>query len=118
MTLQVVIMTHEAAKMTELEDYFANKFFPINPVYLIGRSYKLKPECKPAETLYDSWTELNVCHPFDVIGMGGMTGGGMGVGWSWSSEDVLGIEVTPVRCCIRFYESTRLDLSSNVSALL
>ena len=70
---QVLIMTHEVTKMTEMEDYFTKKFYPILPMFMIGRSYKMEPTCKPNQTLYDTWTELvmhSLHHVALVSGMG------------------------------------------------
>ena len=68
-------MTHEATKMAEMEDYFTKKFYPILPMYMIGRSYAMEPTCKPNQTLYDAWTELAV-HSLHHLALGG----GMGTG--------------------------------------
>ena len=63
-------MTHGATKMSEMEDYFTKKFYPILPMFMIGRSYKLDPICKPKYTLYDAWTEL-LLHLPHVVMLGG-----------------------------------------------
>ena len=51
-------MSHEASRMTEMEDYFRKKFAPTRPMFMIGRSSKLEPLCEPRVTLFDVWTEL------------------------------------------------------------
>ena len=47
-------MSHELADEKEMSDYFGNKFYPARPVYVVGRSYKAEPKCKPEETLFDN----------------------------------------------------------------
>ena len=69
-------MTHEVTKMAEMEDYFTKKFYPILPMYMIGRSYKMEPNCKPNQTLYDAWTELAV-HSLHHLALGGGMGAGL-----------------------------------------
>ena len=68
---EVLIMSHEASRMTDMEDYLRKKFAPIQPMFMIGRSYKMDPICKPKFTLYDAWTELLLHSPYC-----GMLGGG------------------------------------------
>ena len=63
------MITHEKANRDEMNDYFQRKFYPMQVVYLIGRSYKAEPTCKPDETLYDAWKELihrRFCEPTAV----------------------------------------------------
>ena len=59
--LQVFVITHEKARLEDMDDYFARKFHPLVPMFMIGRSYAMEPECKPSETLYDLWKDL-ACH--------------------------------------------------------
>ena len=56
--LEVLIITHERGNITEMDDYFARKFFPLLPLLVLGRSYAIAPECDPRVTLYDAWKEL------------------------------------------------------------
>ena len=39
---QVLLMTHDVTRMTEMEDYFTKKCYPILPMYMIGRSYMME----------------------------------------------------------------------------
>ena len=55
---KVLVITHEKARVEDMDDYFAKKFYPLKVIYLIGRSYKASPECSPDETLFDAWKEL------------------------------------------------------------
>ena len=55
---KVLAITHEKANRDEMNDYFQKKFYPMTVVYMIGRSYKAEPQCKPDETLFDAWKEL------------------------------------------------------------
>ena len=54
---QALIMSHELSNDAEKSSYFAKKFAPATPVYVLGRSYKASPECKPEQTLYDNWLD-------------------------------------------------------------
>ena len=54
---QVLVMSHEKADAGQMDSYFGNKFYPARPVYVIGRSYKAEPVCKPRETLWDNWMD-------------------------------------------------------------
>ena len=40
-----------------MTDYFQKKFYPLQVLYLIGRSYRASPECEPDKTLFDAWKE-------------------------------------------------------------
>ena len=55
---EVLVITHEKARTADMDDYFAKKFHPLQVLYVIGRSYKMSPECTPWVTLYDAWKEL------------------------------------------------------------
>ena len=59
---QVLVMTHEKANEAQMDSYFANKFHPARPVYVLGRSYKAEPKCKPQETLFDNWMDRSHSH--------------------------------------------------------
>ena len=65
-----------------MDDYFTRKFAPLQPIYVVGRSYKAEPKCHPSETLFDAWKDdvthvcaLAVCDQILVIlqstGVGG-----------------------------------------------
>ena len=54
-------MTHELSKQDKMSTYFAKKFYPAIPQYVVGRSYKAEPKCEPEETLFDNWTEPSCC---------------------------------------------------------
>lgn len=54
---QVLVMSHELSAEREMDDYFAKKFNPAVPIFVVGRSYKSNPQCKPEETLYDAWLD-------------------------------------------------------------
>ena len=55
-------MSHELTDPKEMSSYFANKFHPARPVYVVGRSYKAEPKCKPQETLFDNWMDRSHSH--------------------------------------------------------
>ena len=55
---KVLVITHEKARLEDIDDYFAKKFSSLQMIYLIGRSYKASPECEPDVTLFDAWKEL------------------------------------------------------------
>ena len=57
-------MTHEATRMSDMDDYFSQKFYPIQPLLVINRSYIREPTCDPEHTLFDGWKELP-SHPPD-----------------------------------------------------
>ena len=54
---QVFVITHENARMSDMDDYFARKFRNLQALFVIGRSYLAEPQCLPKETLYDAWKE-------------------------------------------------------------
>ena len=56
--LKILVITHEKARVEDMDDYFAKKFYPLKVLYVIGRSYKAEPECRPDKTLFDAWQEL------------------------------------------------------------
>ena len=55
---KILVITHEEARVEDMDDYFAKKFYPMRVLYVIGRSYKAEPECRPDKTLFDAWQEL------------------------------------------------------------
>ena len=55
-------MTHELAADREMDSYFAEKFYPARPLFVLGRSYKADPECKPQETLFNNWMDPSPSH--------------------------------------------------------
>ena len=50
-------MSHEKTREDEMTNYFSKKFYPAVPVFVLGRSCKAEPRCKPEHTLYDNWLE-------------------------------------------------------------
>ena len=46
--------------MADMDDYFYNKFYPLQPMYVLGRSYAADPPCKPEETLFDCWKDFRL----------------------------------------------------------
>ena len=51
-------MTHEASKMDVMDDYFTRKFWPLEVLFIINRSYVREPKCEASQTMYDGWLEL------------------------------------------------------------
>ena len=60
---KVLVLTHEATRLEETTDYFARKFAPLVPFYVMSRSYKMSPECLPEHTLFDCWKDCFVLTP-------------------------------------------------------
>ena len=60
---KVLILTHEATRLKDTDDYFARKFSPVVPFFIMSRSYKMTPECDPAHTLHDCWKDRFVLKP-------------------------------------------------------
>ena len=58
----VIVMSHELANDQEMDSYFAEKFYPAKPIFVLGRSYKADPECKPDQTLYNNWMDPSHSH--------------------------------------------------------
>ena len=54
---KVFILTHEATKLSDSDDYFAKKFSPLVPLFIISRSYVNEPKCDPSHTLFDCWQD-------------------------------------------------------------
>ena len=55
---KVLVLTHEATKLADTDDYFARKLAPlVLPFYIMSRSYKKSPECEPSHTLFDCWKD-------------------------------------------------------------
>ena len=55
-------MSHELTDEAAMDSYFGNKFFPAKPVYVLGRSYKAEPACKPHQTLWHNWMDRSHSH--------------------------------------------------------
>ena len=55
---KVLVLTHEATKLEDTNDYFAKKFYPAVPFFIMSRSYKKSPECDPSHTLFDCWKDF------------------------------------------------------------
>ena len=53
----VIVMSHELAHDQEMDSYFAEKFYPARPLFVLGRSYRADRQCKPEETLYNNWMD-------------------------------------------------------------
>ena len=62
-------MTHELSKNEEMSTYFAKKFCPATPQFVVGRSYKASPKCKPEETLFDNWMDPSGCNRHSSSGV-------------------------------------------------
>ena len=60
---KVLILTREATKLEDCDDYFAKKFAPLVPFYVMSRSYKMSPQCDPSHTLFDCWKDRCVLKP-------------------------------------------------------
>lgn len=58
-----MVLTHELTKLQDSHDFFARKFAPLVPVYVMSRSYKAEPKCKPEHTLYHCWKDRFVFKP-------------------------------------------------------
>ena len=57
---KVLVLTHEATAIKDTDDYFARKFYPAVPFFVMSRSYKMPPQLKPDQTLFDCWKDLFV----------------------------------------------------------
>ena len=55
-------MTHEASRMSEMDDYFVKKLFPIEVLFIINGSYVAEPKCDASQTMVDAWQELSSHH--------------------------------------------------------
>ena len=44
----------------DMGDYFARKFFPLQVMFVSGRSFAAEPRCEPRVTVYDLWKELAI----------------------------------------------------------
>ena len=55
---QALIVTHELAKPELMNDFFARKLHPLEPVLVYGRSYKADPPCKACASLWWGWKDL------------------------------------------------------------
>ena len=50
--------TRERAMAHDMGDYVARKFFPLQVMFVSGRSFAAEPRCEPRATVYDLWKEL------------------------------------------------------------
>ena len=57
LSMEVFVITHERARIKEMDDYFARKFEPLQVMMVMGRSYAAAPKCDPRVTLYDAWKD-------------------------------------------------------------
>ena len=60
---KVLVLTYEATKLRDSNDYFAKKFAPMAPLYVMSRSYAMEPKCGEEETLFDCWKDRFVFKP-------------------------------------------------------
>ena len=60
---KVLVLTHELQSLKDTDDYFAKKFAPVVPFFIMSRSYKKDPVCEPKETLFDCWKDRFVLKP-------------------------------------------------------
>ena len=60
---KVLVLTYEATKLRDSDDYFAKKFAPLVPLYIMSRSYAMEPECEPCDTLFEFWKDRFVFKP-------------------------------------------------------
>ena len=56
--LEVSATTRESAMTHDMGDYFVRSFFPLQVMFVLGRSYAAEPTCEPRVTSYDPWKEL------------------------------------------------------------
>ena len=56
-SIEVLVITHEKARIKEMDDYFARKFSPLTVMMVMGRSYAAEPQCDPKVALYDVWKD-------------------------------------------------------------
>ena len=60
---KVLVLTYEATKLRDSNDYFAKKFAPLVPLYIMSRSHALEPKCGESDTLFDCWKDRFVFKP-------------------------------------------------------
>ena len=60
---KVLVVTYPLTKLYDTDDYFAKKFSPLAPLYIMSRSYKMVPKCEPQHTLFDCWKDRFVLKP-------------------------------------------------------
>ena len=60
---KVLILTHPSPELYDTDDYFARKFSPLVPFYIMSPRYKMSPECDPSHTLFDCWKDRFVLKP-------------------------------------------------------
>ena len=58
---QAIVITHEKSRKEDLSDYLTQKFAPMVPHYIQGRSAKCEPSCDPTEALWYAWKDPNSC---------------------------------------------------------
>ena len=58
--LEVWATTRERAMAHDMGDYFARKFFPLQVMFVLGRSFAAEPMCEPRVTVYDLRKELAI----------------------------------------------------------
>ena len=46
----MLFTTCERAMMHDMGDYFAHSFFPLQVMFVLGRSYAAEPTCEPRVT--------------------------------------------------------------------
>ena len=54
---KIVVITHEATRLKDSDDYLAKKLAPVVPLYIMSRSYAREPKCHPSETVFDCWKD-------------------------------------------------------------
>ena len=60
---KVLVCTYEGTRLRDSDDYFAKKFAPLAPLYVMSRSYAKEPKCGEGETLFDCWKDRFVFKP-------------------------------------------------------
>ena len=58
--LEVWATTRERAMAHDMGDYFARKFFPLQVMFVSGRSLAAGSRCEPRVIVYDLWKELAI----------------------------------------------------------
>ena len=57
MTHQAIVLTYEGDAEDQLSTYLQRALWPVEPVYLFGRTAVRYPECKKREAVYHWWKE-------------------------------------------------------------
>ena len=60
---EVLVITHEAQKLEDTDDFLVRKLDPLVPLFIMNRSYKMEPTCRPDDTVYDCWKDRFVLKP-------------------------------------------------------